>query len=139
VKLLDEPINIRRILVPIKNLSPQAIQTVQFAQLFADSNQAKIALLHVCDRQTSREQIKQFEADLSGILANSGPQVPTRIKTVAHDNAAKVILRAARSFDLVVLRSLRRRTAGGLAVSNVTTAVIKRLTCSVVLFGEPHS
>jgi Kef-type K+ transport system membrane component KefB/nucleotide-binding universal stress UspA family protein len=139
VRLLDEPINIHRILVPIKNLSPQAIQTVQFAQLFADSNQAKIALLHVCDRATSREQIKQFEADLSGILAHSGPQVPTRIKTVAHDNAAKVILRAAQSFDLVVLRSLRRRTAGGLAVSNVTTAVIKRLTCSVVLFGEPHS
>lgn len=139
VRLLDEPTNIRRILVPIKNLSPQAIQTVQFAQLFADSNQAKIALLHICDRATSREQIKQFEADLSGILSKSGPQVPTRIKTVAHDNAAKVILRAARSFDMVVLRSLRRRTAGGLAVSNVTTAVIRRLTCSVVLFGEPHS
>jgi Kef-type K+ transport system membrane component KefB/nucleotide-binding universal stress UspA family protein len=139
VRLLDEPINIRRILVPIKNLSPKAIQTVQFAQLFADSNHAKIALLHVCDRATSREQIKQFETDLAGILSNSSPQVPTRIKTVAHDNAAKVILRAAQSFDMVVLRSLRRRTAGGLAVSNVTTAVIKRLTCSVVLFGEPHS
>ena len=139
VRLLDEPINIRRILVPIKNLSPQAIQTVQFAQLFADSNQAKIALLHVCDRATSREQIKQFETDLATILATSGPQVPTRIKTVPYDNAAKVILRAAQSFDLVVLRSLRRRTAGGLAVSNVTTAVIKRLTCSIVLFGEPHS
>ena len=139
VRLLDEPVNIRRILVPIKNLSPQAIQTVQFAQLFADSNQAKIALLHICDRATSREQIQQFEADLGAILVNSGPQVPTKIKTVAYDNAAKVILRAARSFDMVVLRSLRRRTAGGLAVSNVTTAVIKRLTCSIVLFGEPHS
>jgi nucleotide-binding universal stress UspA family protein len=102
-------------------------------------NQLIFAALHVCDRATSREQIKQFETDLAGILSNSSPQVPTRIKTVAHDNAAKVILRAAQSFDMVVLRSLRRRTAGGLAVSNVTTAVIKRLTCSVVLFGEPHS
>ncbi|MGB3402304.1 MAG: cation:proton antiporter [Microcoleaceae cyanobacterium] len=139
VRLLDEPVNIRRILVPVKNLTPQAIKTVQFAQLFADTNKAKIALLHICDRATSPEQIQQFETDLRGIVANSGPKVPTKIKTVAHDNPAKVILRAAQSFDMVILRSLRRRTAGGLAVSNVTTAVIKRLTCSIVLFGEPHS
>lgn len=139
VRLLDEPINIRRILVPIKNLTPQAIQTVQFAQLLADTNQAKIALLHVCDRQTSREKIQEFESELTRIIAQSSLKVPTRIKTVAYDNVAKVILRAAQSFDLVVLRSLRRRTAGGLAVSNVTTEVMKRLTCSIVLFGEPHS
>ncbi len=139
VQLLDEPINIRRLLVPIKNLTPQAIQTVQFAQLFANSNQAKIVLLHVCDRQTSPEKIKAFETDLAAILAQSSPQVPTKIKTIAHDNVAKVILRAAQSFDMVVLRSLRRRTAGGLAVSNATSEVIKRLTCSIVLFGEPHS
>ena len=139
VRLLDEPTNIRRILVPVKNLTPQAIRTVQFAQLFADSNQAKIALLHICDRQTAPEQIKAFEAELAQILAQSDFKVPTKIKTIAHDNVAKVILRAAQSFDMVILRSLRRRTAGGLAVSNVTTEVMKRLTCSIVLFGEPHS
>ncbi len=139
VRLLDEPINIRRILVPIKNLMPQAIQMIQFAQLFADSNQAKILLLHVCDRQTPPEKIQEFEFELSQILAQSSPKVPTKIKTIAYDNVAKVILKAAQSFDMVVLRSLRRRTAGGLAVSNVTTEVMKRLTCSIVLFGEPHS
>ena len=139
VKLLDEPINIRRILVPVKNITPQAIRTVRFAQLFADTNQAKIALLHVCDRGTSSEQIAKFESEMAGVLAQGGPQVPAKIKTVAYDNVPKVVLRAAQSFDLVVLRSMRRRTAGGLGVSNVTSEVIKQLTCSIVLFGEPHT
>ncbi|MDY7022129.1 MAG: cation:proton antiporter, partial [Cyanobacteriota bacterium] len=74
VKLLDEPINIRRILVPIKKISPQAIRTLRFAQLFADTNKAKIALLHVCDRLTSPEQIAKFESELANIFAQSGPQ-----------------------------------------------------------------
>ncbi|EAW35682.1 cation:proton antiporter [Lyngbya sp. PCC 8106] len=139
VKLFDEPINIRRILVPVKNITPQAIRTVRFAQLLADTNQAKIALLHVCDRRTSPEQIAQFESEISDVLAQGGPQVSARIKTVAYDNVPKVIVRAAQSFDLVVLRSTRRRTAGGLAVSDITTEMIKQLTCSIVLFGEPHT
>ncbi|MEB3278905.1 MAG: cation:proton antiporter [Lyngbya sp.] len=139
VKLLDEPINIRRILIPVKNITPQAIRTVRFAQLFADTNQAKIALLHVCDRGTSSEQIAKFESEMADVLTQSGPQVQARIKTVAYDDVSKVIVRAAQSFDLVVLRSMRRRTAGGLGVSNVTSEVIKQLTCSIVLFGEPHT
>ncbi|WP_269544689.1 hypothetical protein [Dactylococcopsis salina] len=36
-------------------------------------------------------------------------------------------------------RSLWRPTAGGLTVSDVTTEVINSLTCSLILFGEPHS
>jgi len=141
VKLLDEPINIRRILVPVKNITPQAIRTVRFAQLCADTNQAKIALLHVCDRGTPPEQITKFESEMATVLTQGGPQVPAKIKTVAYDNVSKVIVRAAQSqsFDLVVLRSMRRRTAGGLGVSNVTSEVIKQLTCSIVLFGEPHT
>ncbi|MEA5497692.1 cation:proton antiporter [Limnoraphis robusta Tam1] len=139
VKLLDEPVNIRSILVPVKNITPQAIRTVRFAQLFADANQGRIVLLHICDRRTSPEQITQFESEMAEVLAQGGPQVQARIKTVAYDDVAKVIIRAAKSFDLVVLRSMRRRTAGGLAVSDVTTEAIKKLNCSIVLFGEPHS
>ena len=55
------------------------------------------------------------------------------------DDPGAVILKAARYVDLVILRSMRRRTAGGLAVSNVTQQVLQGLTGSVVLFGEPHS
>ncbi|MEB3826774.1 cation:proton antiporter [Phormidium sp. CCY1219] len=139
MRLMDEPINIHRILVPVKNLTPQTLRTVRFAQLFADSNEGEITLLHVCDRRTPLDQIDRFEFQLSQLVKEGGPQVNLSIKTVPHDDVAKVILRAAESMDLVILRSIRRRTAGGLAISNVTSEVIQQLHCSMVLFGEPHS
>lgn len=139
MRLLDEPINLHRILVPVKNLTPQAVRVVQFAELFANTHQAEVTLLHVCDRRTSPEQIAQFESQISNILSKVAPSLESTIKTIAHDDVARVILKAAQSFDMVILRSVRRRTAGGLAVSDVTTQVVKELTCSMVLFGEPHS
>lgn len=138
LKLLEAPIDIHRILVPVKNITPQAIRTIRFAQLFADSNQAEVMLLQVCDRRTSREQINEFESQLSTILA-LGPEVKSKIQVLVYDNVAEALLKASQSCDLVVLRSMRRRTAGGLAVSDVTTEMIKGLTCSFILFGEPHS
>lgn len=139
MRLLDEPINLHRILVPVKNLTPQAVRVVQFAELFANTHQAEVTLLHVCDRRTPPEQIAQFESQISNILSKVAPSLESTIKTIAHDDVARVILKAAQSFDMVILRSVRRRTAGGLAVSDVTTQVVKELTCSMVLFGEPHS
>ncbi|MEA5509632.1 cation:proton antiporter [Crocosphaera sp. UHCC 0190] len=139
MRLLDHPVNLHRILVPIKNLTPSTLETLRFAQLFVDANQGTITLLHICDRQTSPQQITDFKEELSQIIAESPFSVKTKIKIVTHEDAPKVIIRAAQNFDLVVLRSFRRRTAGGLAVSDVTTEVLKKLTCSLVLFGEPHS
>lgn len=139
MRLLDKPINLHRILVPVKNLTPQAVRVVQFAELFARTHQAEVTLLHVCDRRTPLEQIAQFESQISNILSKVAPSLESTIKTIAHDDVARVILKAAQSFDIVILRSVRRRTAGGLAVSDVTTQVVKELTCSMVLFGEPHS
>lgn len=138
-RLLDEPVDLNRILVPVKNLSPQAVRAMRFAQLFADTHRSTVTYLHVGDRRTPPEQVKEFEAQIQEVLEATGLQGEYEIKSIAHDRVAETIIKAARSFDLIVLRSLRRRTAGGLAVSDVTTQVVKELTCSVVLFGEPHS
>ncbi len=139
VRLLDDPVNIHRILVPVKNLTQQAVRAVRFAQLFADSNQAEVILLHVCDSRTPTEQIELFEKEMYNVFSQVSFSGTVRIKTVPGDEAAPVILTEAKSVDMVVLRSIRRRTAGGLSVSDVTTEVIKELNCSLVLFGEPHS
>ncbi|MGF1490937.1 MAG: cation:proton antiporter [Microcoleaceae cyanobacterium] len=139
LRLLDEPINVHRILVPVKAVTPKAIQAIRFAQLFADTNQAEVTLMHVCDRRTSPEQIQAFETELTEALAKSSSLLMPIIKTIVYDDVVEILLKASQAFDLVVLRSVRRRTAGGLAVSDVTTQMIKKLTCSVVLFGEPHS
>ncbi|BAU07201.1 cation:proton antiporter domain-containing protein [Fischerella sp. NIES-3754] len=138
-RLLSSPTTIQRILVPVGDLTRQTVGALRFAQILADGNQAEVVLLHVGDRRTPPTQLDKFKSQLSDIAAQSKLQVNTAIQTVIGDDVARVIIHEAKNFDLVVLRSTRYRTAGGLAVSEVTTQVIKELTCSIVLLGEPHS
>ncbi|BCX09526.1 sodium:proton antiporter [Fischerella major NIES-592] len=138
-RLLSSPTTIQRILVPVGDLTRQTVGALRFAQILADGNQAEVVLLHVGDRRTPPTQLDKFKSQLSDIAAQSKLQVNTAIQTVIGDDVARVIIHEAKNFDLVVLRSTRYRTAGGLAVSEVTTEVIKELTCSIVLLGEPHS
>ena len=139
MRLLEEPTKIRRILVPVKNLTPQTVRTIRFAQLLADSNQGSVNLLHICPSATSQEQILSIKSDFTQVLASTNPKVISKIKVVPQENIAEVIVNASQSADLVILRSFRRRTIGGLAVSDLTEEVIKLLKCSMVLFGEAHS
>lgn len=139
LRLLDEPIKLRSVLVPLKHITAATAREVQLALLFANINPAEVRLLHVCDRRTTSEQVKDFESQLEDIISKSGFNVQTSIKTIRRDDVAKAILEESGSVDLVILRSIRRRTAGGFAVSNITMDVIQELTCSMLLFGEPHS
>lgn len=137
-RLQAEPMDIHRILVPMKNLTPQAVRTLRFAQIFADTHDATVTLLHVCDRFTPEDKIHTFETALAKIMTE-GPQIAWDCQVIAHEDPASIILEIAKVHDMIVLRSMRRRTAGGLAVSDVTHQVIDEATCSLVLFGEPHS
>lgn len=137
-RLKKAPIELKRILIPVKIMTPQTIRTIRFGQVFAATHTASITLLHVSDRTRSNRDLQRLKEQLRAVLAEGDP-VEYGIKCVRHDDPAAVILTAARHMDLVILRSMRRRTAGGLAVSNVTHQVVDTLTCSVVLFGEPHS
>jgi Kef-type K+ transport system membrane component KefB/nucleotide-binding universal stress UspA family protein len=138
MRLVHHPQEIKRILIPVKNITPQVVQIIRFAQLLADSNQGMIYLLHVCPPETAHNKIISFEQELGEILTQGSPQVEYKIKTISHKNVSQVILRLAKFFDLLILRSFRRRTAAGLAVSDVTTEVVKNLKSSLVLFGEPN-
>ena len=138
MRLQTEPTDIHRILVPVRDLMPKTIHTVRFAQLFADAHHASVTLVHVCDRRTPKSRMDAFKQDLEAIVAHDKLQTVDRIKTIAHDDVTQTLLRLGENFDLVILRSMRRRTAGGLMVSDVTTKLIRELACSIVLFGEPH-
>ncbi|MTJ12621.1 sodium:proton antiporter [Anabaena sp. UHCC 0187] len=137
-RLLRSPTEIKRILVPVGDLMRVTIGTIRFAQILADVNQAEVVLLHVKDRLTPARQVTNFTSKLSDIANQSRLQVNTNILTIVGDDIAKVIIEQAQGFDLVVLRSVRYRTAGGLAVSEVTTQVINNLKCSIVMLGQPQ-
>ncbi|MBD2522458.1 cation:proton antiporter [Nostoc sp. FACHB-133] len=138
-RLLSSPKTIQRILVPVGDLTRQTIGALRLAQILADVNQAEVVLLHVCDRKTPQTRVENFVSQLSDITSKSQLEVNTNIQTIRGDDVAGVIIREAQAFDLAVLRSVRYRTAGGLAVSEVTTQLIRELKCSIVLLGEPHS
>jgi Kef-type K+ transport system membrane component KefB/nucleotide-binding universal stress UspA family protein len=139
-RLLDSPLKIRRILVPVENLSASAIRPVRFAQILAQVNQAQVTLIHVCDPRTPQTKIAWTRSQLSLIASQlSSNPPPTDVEIIPQDNVTQAILRASQGQDLVVLRSLRRRVgADGLAIGEVTTPLVTQLTCSVVLLGEPH-
>lgn len=139
LRLRQDPMDLKNILVPIENLTRKDLPTVWFARIFADTNSASVTLLHVYNHHASAEQIASYESALSELASRSPLSVRWQIKTLYYPDIARGILKAAGDYDLVVLRSMRRRTAGGFVVSDVTTEVLKELTGSVVLFGEPSA
>ncbi|MGJ3249604.1 MAG: cation:proton antiporter [Elainellaceae cyanobacterium] len=138
-RLLDKPSNIRKILVPVKTISPRTLKAIQFAQLIAKTNGASVTIFHVVDQYVPLDQVSRFESDLTQAFYKKDLELNATVEIKIANNVIQAILNATRSVDLVILRSLRRRTAGGLSVSDVTTNVIKDIRCSLILFGEPHA
>lgn len=137
-RLVKSPKTIGRIIVPIGDLRPQTISAWKFAEMLADVNRAEVVLLHVSNSNTPTNLVEEFTTQLTEIVSKSYLKVNTHIRTIVDDNVAQTIIREAEGFDLAVLRSVRYRTTGGLAVSQVTTEVIEELTGSIVLLGEAH-
>jgi len=138
-RLLKSPREIHRILVPVESLSKQAARKVRFAQILADENQAEVKLLHVCDRRTSASRVAWIKSQLALLVSKWAPDNGFEIQVTPSDDIARTVLQQAKGVDLVVLRSRRRRTEAGLAISDVTTRITQQLDCSIVMLGEPHS
>lgn len=139
VRLVKKPVDIHRVLVPIKNLTPQTIRTIRFANIFAEANNAVITLLHVDEHQPSHSKTTKLKQRIQHILEEQiKPQIEIATKFLCQDNVATAIVNEAKDYDMIVLRSIRRRTAGGLKVSDISDRVIQDIQCSIVLFGEPY-
>lgn len=137
-RLLDSPNKIQRILVPVENLTERAMRPMRFAKILAKANQAQVTVLNVCDRRTTNTKIAWTSSQLALQASKWMPEINVDVQVVPHDDVVRTLLNAAKSCDLVVMRSERQRTAMGLAISDVTTQVVKQLTCSLVLLGEPQ-
>ncbi|MEB3224798.1 MAG: cation:proton antiporter [Synechococcus sp.] len=136
VRLLDDPKNLRRIMVPFKGISAQNLQMVQFAELLAIANQAEVTVFHVCETWKTKDQRNLLKADLEQALHDAGITTKMQIRIIRYHDVAKAVLHDAKDFDLVILHSTRYRTAGGLAVGDVTTKISSQLQTSVVIFNE---
>ncbi|HEY9640649.1 MAG TPA: cation:proton antiporter, partial [Coleofasciculaceae cyanobacterium] len=138
-RLLASPEKFKRILVPIENPTQRMVRVMNFAAVLADINQAEVTLLHVCDRRTTPAQVDWIKSRMELLVSKCAVAVKPTIQIVVSDNVAATLVNAARLMDLVVMRSARRRiNVHELSVSDLTTQVISRLGCSIVLLSEPQ-
>lgn len=136
-RLLDSPTHLRRILVPIESLTTQIGPVLRFAQILADANQGRVTLLHIAGRATSPSKIAWMQSQLSLMASRSAPDYQPEIQVLPSEDVVRTIVQTAREHDLVVLRSSRYRTTGGLAISDIVTQVAQQVACSLVMLGEP--
>lgn len=139
-RLLDSPLSIQRILVPVENLTTPALRPARFASILASANQAQVTLLHVCSPRTSPTKIAWTRSQLELMVSKVLPQgSPIEVQIKPHENVTQAILNASQSHDLVVLRSQSQRQGGnGLTLGEVATPLLQQLTCSIVMLGEPQ-
>nr|WP_290224740.1 cation:proton antiporter [Trichocoleus desertorum] len=138
-RLLMSPASIKNILVLVNDFTPATLRTIRLAQVLADTNQAVVTLFHVSNPQSSTAQSTKFSTRLSEVATSHSLKVGTITQTVQSSDIVGAVLEAAEAVDLVMLHTVRYRTAGGLAVSEVTTKIVQSLNCSLILLGEPQT
>lgn len=138
-RLLASPTEAKTILIPIETPSVMTLRVLRFAQVLAITNRAKITLLHVCSPRTSELHRARLKKQLEILVDRLPPaSCSVEIELLARDNVVSAIVKAARSYDLVVLRSQRRRVGNGLTTGATTEPLVQQLKGSVILVGEPH-
>ncbi|MGB7486312.1 MAG: universal stress protein, partial [Phormidesmis sp.] len=138
--LLMSPSEIKTILIPIENPSVMTLRVLRFAQVLATTNSAKITLLHVCGPRTSEVRRARLKKQME-VLIDRLPPAPSsiEIEILARDNVVMAIAKAARQYDLVIVRSQRRRSSNGFTLGTQTTPLVQQLSGSLMLVGEPHT
>ncbi|VXD25918.1 Sodium/hydrogen exchanger [Planktothrix serta PCC 8927] len=138
-RLLIEPQQIQRVLVPVENLGEETARLLKFAQALGNSG-LSITVLHLCDRSTSDKNMVLIQSQLTKLTEQKSQTNAAKIEIEVRRGVdiVRQILLASESTDLVVLRATRYRTAAGLAVSDITNQLLEHLSCSVIMLGEPQ-
>ncbi|MEA5423763.1 MULTISPECIES: cation:proton antiporter [unclassified Synechococcus] len=156
-RLRRNPRELRRLLVPIKDLSASALEQVQLAERIANSvsttpggppgtaeapsGPVRITLLHLHDPRLPESERQQIRQQLQHWLPDPDarrPRVAVDVQLVPSLAIEAGILRQASLHDLVILRS-QRRLVGGLpiAASDRASWLLRRLSCSTLVISDP--
>lgn len=139
-RLLRPATEIRRILVPLETPTRKALQIVRFAAILAQANQAEMTLLHVANPYSPPERMNWLKSQLEG-LATQASGVQIEIQIMKGEDVVSTIVKQSRLVDLVVLRTSRRRSngIGELTLGSITIPIVKQISCSVIMLGEPQA
>lgn len=137
-RLLAPASRLQRILVPIENFSPPVARKVYFAQMLADANGGEIVLFYVWNGRLAADRKTWIKTQLHELLSPSIPASKIKTRIGLNDDMAAAILEKSQQFDLVVLYEERHlATDRSLTPSNLTDRLVRQLTCSVIVLGEP--
>ena len=135
-RLLNSPLKIKRILVPVESLNAVGLRPVQIAQTLVDK-ETEITLLHACSAQTTKERKGVIYKRLETVAERYFPEATVDIQVTAQNNFVRAILNASRHCELVILRSQRQRVGvNSLTLGATTEPLLNNLQCSVILLGE---
>lgn len=139
VRLLRPATEIQRILVPLETPNSKALQIVRFAAILAQANQANVTLLHVANSYNLPERVNWLKSQLEWLADQTAPTV-SAIQILQSDDVVSTIVKQSQSFDLVVLRSSRRRSngIGEMTLGRITVPLVRQINCSMIMLGEPH-
>ena len=140
-RLMSEPSQWRRLLVPIKDLTAGAMEQFQLAERLATALGASITLLHLHDPRLAGEALVALRRELERWrpepedLAND---VPMNVELAPNHGVETTVLRHGLHHDLVILRSQRRLVAGlPIPASDLTTRLVQRLNSTTLVISDP--
>jgi Kef-type K+ transport system membrane component KefB/nucleotide-binding universal stress UspA family protein len=140
------PAELRRLLVPIKDLTAGAMEQFQLAHRLAMALGGSITLLHLHDPRLSRQERQQLEQELGqwqpagSSAGGSGAAAPVPLEIVlrSQQGVESAIEAASRSHDLVILRSQRRLVAGlPIPASDLTSRLLRHLGTPTLVISDP--
>ena len=135
-RLLDSPLEIKRILVPVESINTIGLRPVQIAQTLV-GKETEITLLHACTTETSKKRKEMLHKKLEAVAERFFPGVAVDVRVTAQNNFVRAILNASRHCQLVILRSQRQRVGvNSLTLGATTEPLLNNLNCSVILLGE---
>jgi Kef-type K+ transport system membrane component KefB/nucleotide-binding universal stress UspA family protein len=140
-RLMSEPSQWRRLLVPIKDLTAGAMEQFQLAERLATALGASITLLHLHDPRLTGTALVDLRRDLERWRADTedvGNGVPMNVELYPNHGVETTILRKGINHDLVILRSQRRLVAGlPIPASDLTNRLVQRLNSTTLVISDP--
>ena len=138
-RLLKPPADLVNILLPIENPSPLTVRVMRFAQVLAAANQGRVTMMHVCSPFSSEDHRARLQRQLETLIMElPGSNCTIEVQVMVRESVVATIAKAAPHYDVVVLRSQRRRTSPGFNIGSLAAPIISRIRNSVILVGEPH-
>ena len=137
-RLLESPLTIKRILVPVESFNTVGLRPLNIARSLV-GKKTEIVLIHVCPSRTSKQRREILYKQLENAANDYFPNNQVDVRVTAQNNFVRGILQASQHCDLVILRSQRQRVGvNSLTLGTTIQPLIENLKCSFILLGEPQ-